>query len=454
MKNFQRSVVLYISLLCFSGGFAQEWEYSLELSLEAIGAPGEQLPFWLYHNQRGRLSENSNLAGWINAEAVQTYYYGDYVKFGAGAFYQDEFYEEPKLDELYAQYHGKWIGVILGQKQQEDLYMGLSASNRNILWSLNSRPLPGIHIYGDIPFTGLRSPGFGIQGTLAEYYLNDDREFKGAQLHHKSFHVYYKDGNGFRVRAGLQHFALWGGSSETRVQPGGLDTWFRIALGGGNEGEASSINTENQRNALANHLLSPEFSISQEYDDFYVEVFYNHIIEDASGYRLKNLPDGRAGIFFKRKDEERLFNGLMYEFTRTKNQGQNFNGLYDNYFNHGLYTSGWTYENRVIGSPFFTERPEGGGVSNNLFSMHHFGLSGQILDYDRVYPYKLLLSFGRNEGIYNARLEPAQDVVYFLTEFGLIRNVFDLNLRFGMEFNSSAAPIFGGGLHFRKRFDI
>ena len=59
--------------------------------------------------------------------------------------------DEVFIDELYADLKYSWIQVIAGRKQEPELYNGLSASNENILWSINSRPLYGLQIQTNRP---------------------------------------------------------------------------------------------------------------------------------------------------------------------------------------------------------------------------------------------------------------------------------------------------------------
>ena len=79
----------------------------------------------------------------------------------------------------------------------------------------------------------------------------------------------------------------------------------------------------------------------------------------------------------------------------------------DNYLAHFLmYNSGWTYQNRIIGSPFFTYDPEKVQITNNKFTVHHLGIAGQAFAFSRHYPYKLLVSFAHNEGTFRQALNP------------------------------------------------
>ena len=76
---------------------------------------------------------------------------------------------------------------------------------------------------------------------------------------------------------------------------------------------------------------------------------------------------------------------------------------WDNYYNHYIYQSGWTYSGRVIGNPLFTLGSNPGHyndriyIVNNRLIAHHIGLSG---DFSPQIKYKLLATFSKNYGIY------------------------------------------------------
>ena len=79
----------------------------------------------------------------------------------------------------------------------------------------------------------------------------------------------------------------------------------------------------------------------------------------------------------------------------------------DNYFNNSGYRSGWTYYGRTIGLPlFFPAGTHAGtwtgsgvtlGVENNRIRAHHIGIAGKLF---RRAPYKLMLTYSQNYGIY------------------------------------------------------
>jgi len=76
----------------------------------------------------------------------------------------------------------------------------------------------------------------------------------------------------------------------------------------------------------------------------------------------------------------------------------------DNYFNHYIYQSGWTYKNKIIGNPLFSvgdsKTKDQMYIINNRIKAHHIGVSGYLKSNIR---YKILLTKSKNYGTYDDR---------------------------------------------------
>ncbi len=438
---------LFLSYTSYS-----QLEFSGEVNLQGMYSTGEDLPFWMYKNQRGRISENTNAAGWITGKAIYDLGATSTLEAGLGILYQDGISDRVFLDESYLQFRNSWLEVIAGRKQKPELYEGLSATNENIVWSLNARPLPGLQLRTREPIMLFPDAGLGFEASLSEYLLEEDRHVSYARVHHKSLHLVYRPNEDWLIRAGIQHFAHWGGNSESRgPQPEGIKDYL-LMFTGREGGENAYIG--DQINVLGNHLGSYELNIKRSFRDMNVEFIYNHIFEDGSGTRFANFPDGRYGIMLDFKDERRLVNNVLYEFYYTKNQSTNSLSPHgeDDYFNNSTYRNGWTYEEKILGVPFFTYYPERDMVINNKFMMHHIGISGSFSNYFASYPYKLMLSAGRNDGRHGAYFTPNEDVAYISYEMLILQNFVDLSIQMGAEYHSLYSPVYGAGLQLRKQF--
>lgn len=416
--------------------FADRFTYAGELNLRGVASSGNKLPFWMYSNHRGRVYENSNGAAWGTFKINYDINGRDFFEIGSGIGYRNDFRENIYFDEWYTHYENHWMFTTVGKKQKKLLYNGLSASNENILWSVNAQPIPGIQLGTSRPVF-ISKTGLGFEASWNEYFLEEEGHYKNARLHHKSFHLLYRTQTGFQVKGGFQHFAHWGGHLE-----------------GGNY----SPLTQNYRDAVTLkhpsqfHLSSFEIYLSKTFTNFRLELLYNHIATDRSGRRLSNTPDGRYGIFYESNEKNKLVNSIIYELYYTKHQSHtSFFGA-DDYFNHFVYKTGWAYEEKIIGAPFFTYDRDNKQVINNKFTTHHIGIGGQYSTVLNTYPYRLLLTYGRNDGVYERRYQPKQNVFYSMLEARVFQNFVDVNIQLATEFNTTASSIFGLGVHVSRKF--
>lgn len=346
-------------------GELNKFNYSAEISAKGLISSEEKLPFWMYHNTKGRITETTNFLGRANGEMNYNFSLAN-VEIGGGLLFQDGLNDQFFIDELYAHFTNLNFYLTFGVKHKEELYEGLSTANHNILWSLNSRALPGLEFGTNGPLFLSGDQGLGFEGSWNGYLLEEERHVAKAKVHRIHALLVYRTSNNFQVKAGINHFAQWGGNSETDGPlPGGATEYLRVITG--QKGDGDSI--------LGNHLGSYELFLQKELPNLYLEFFYNYIYEDDNRMNFSNFPDGRYGIYLRFKDNLRFVNSILYELTYTRNQShKGWKNYSQNYLNNGIYRSGWTYQKRVIGSPFFTYSRESDRIINNKFIIHHIGI--------------------------------------------------------------------------------
>lgn len=436
-------------ILFYTGLQAQYFDYSASAVLQGIYSSQEESPFWMHSNTRGRIDEATSLAGWSNVSARYFITPDSYLDAGIGGAYQNGYDNEFWLDEYFVSFENERYHAFMGRKQKKELYKGLSATNRNILWSLNARPVPGVGFEIKKPITLWKEGGLAFKASWEEYITDDERYVDNLKIHHKSFHFVFNKIRNIELIFGLQHFVQWGGISPDYGRlPQTFDDYLNVWVG--KEGKDDVQGEE--ANALGNHLGSYEVYLNTSFSHYDVQLIYNTIFEDNSGRVLGNTPDGRFGIYIEdRENEINWFDAFIYEFYYTRDQSKNTptgDGK-DNYFNNNLYRSGWTYENRILGAPFFLLDKERFRVENNTFYVHHVGLSGKAF---YSYPFKFLGSYRMNYGVKGGQEEPVSKILSTYLNIRVWERFVMISLQAGVDVDLLDKTTMGAGITLSKQF--
>lgn len=312
--------------------------------------------------------------------------------------------------------------------QHETLSSGSLAQSRNAM------PIPKVAItipeYANVPFT----KGYlAFKGYFGHGWLGEDRAVKNVYLHEKN--LYLKAGGDLPVNVygGFVHFAIWGGEDASLGQlPSGFRDYIRVFQGKEaiDEGEDGQFIHE-KINALGNHLGIYDFGLVGKFHEYKLSVYHQTPWEDLTSLKLFKSKDRLLGMSIQNSNKKRVVSEVVYEYLFTKYQsgpghpdprpGQSNYGFpyggRDNYYNNGIYTSGWTYKNNIIGTPLFITNIRSGNyfddlrnskksiVSNRVIA-HHLGVGGYL---GQWISYKALATFTRNYGTYGGLLYRGKD---------------------------------------------
>lgn len=427
-----------------------------DISLQSSLAVQKTLPFYMVQNTYGTQPNSNNLL-------LQTAIFSDFSKKEAdwdfafkgaiSGYLADE--NNALVNELYASVKYKnWI-FTAGAKHDAIQWEGLSASNGNIVKSVNSRSFPGINLesngYITLPFA---KNWLRAKMNYAEYLLNDVRAVDNAHLHHKSLHLKHTLNAALELITGLDHYVVWGGiSDEYGKQPSSFKDYLKIVTA--QAGGSDSFSGE-QVNALGNHVGAYLLQLNGYGERSNWSFYWSHPFEDKSGLNLSNYPDALFGLFIDLKNPDGFVSHILGEFYYTKDQGRkaSTNNLIDNYFNNKLYQSGWTYFGATIGSPFFiTKEPVNGitqGVQLNFsrFTAYSLGLKGSV---SKSLKYSGLISYTFYPGWFNSNTD-ANTLVASKIQFHYTNNALPFEISFGAaaDFGNFLTDNFGGFITLRK----
>lgn len=438
MKRF--AVYIVLSMVALSAS-AQGWNVNWNAETDFLGGTGDYLPFWSRTGRNGIVPYSSSALVMGGADVEYKAENGLYFEAGTnlvGSLASRNPLQETKVsglvDRLYVSGGWKMLHLDVGLKPRVKELGPLSVTGGNFVISDNARNLPGINAWSDwIYFEKWHI--IGIKGNFAHYKLNDTRFTRGAMVHNKSAAVKLGWKDIIELEAGLDHWAQWGGVSQTiGQQPASFRDFLRVIVGGRGGDDATK---SDQLNALGNHLGREYVRINYNSPLYRLSFQYDMPYDDGKNIiQTQTFPDGVWSLKFSLNRRTALVTDVIYEYIYTTWQsgdthdrpateaemtkdygkyvywqdpdnhyyGRIVLGGMDNYFNNGEYASGWTYHGRTIGLPLLVPAvpDENGctrGVVNNRIRGHHFGLMG---NFDQI-PYMFKATYTSNWGTYHTR---------------------------------------------------
>lgn len=358
-----------------------EWEG--KVGITGLYSSEENNPFWTIINTDGQFGTTTDFSGL--GEVTASYSLSENVDLSAGAafFYRNGLDNEFARRDLYLEFTNKWLRATAGAKRKEQLADGLSATNKNFLYSGNTRPLTGLLVEAKEP--SRLSETFSLDWGIAHYQLNDDRYVKDVRVHYKRLGLITTFNENHKLTAQIQHFVQWAGTSPTF---GKLPSDFKAFAKVFTANKGDEINVEGELpNAVGNHLGTYllDYAFNTSLGEF--SIYHEHPFEDGSGTALLNFPDGVWGVHFK-PAQNRIVSGFLYEYITTIDQSKSDVSGFDNYFRNSVYRSGWSYDGMVIGMPFILIDPstvvneQNSPIISNREQVHHFGIMGSVKKLD------------------------------------------------------------------------
>ena len=384
-----------------------------------------QTPFWLNSNQNGvdyrnpffhfSLRDND-----INKKNI-LFDYG--LKFN---LYPSSNYS--LIQEGFIRLRKRDFFLAIGRMNESLSNKSRLLSSGSLAISNNAIPIPNIY-FGIKNFSPsyLSKLNIILKGGLSHGWLNKGQYIEAPFLHQKNLYLKKQLTSKSSITLGIVHLAIWGGVTrahgEQSKQFSDYLKIFFLKPGSNKDMEQEQINT------LGNHLGIWDLVYHKKQNGRDFKLYYQHPFEDESGARwLLNRFDGLYGIELTSKNDG-FINRFLYEYINTMNQSGSLGATdstygWDNYYNHYIYQSGWTYYNKVIGNPLFTLGSNKGSYSdgvyivNNRIKAHHLGLMG---NFTREINYKILFTYSQNFGIFPDKEKFKNEKKIYKFENGLIQ---------------------------------
>jgi len=402
-----RFIFLFIFIFSCIISFSQNVIKESNISTTGLAGTGSSLPFWFLQNQLGKYSKNSNfqeltegkISGEFRLSKNRKLFYGTDI-----AFLATEHDFDTKIIQAYAGLKGKILTLKAGTFADEEILGGLSSTNGEIVRSLNSMPYPMIRLStsGYIPFI-FAHKWFRFKAEYDEGLLHDTRVVYHPHLQHKSLDLLFLTGNSWQLTAGFNTYVFWGGTlSDGTKLPHSFSDYLEYLTGSSG---SSDFPIGEQMNVAGDQLGSYRVTAQKDYDSFSLQFRISHPFEDHSGMELKNWRDNLLSLYIIKKKKHTLLDEFLAEFLYSKNQSGKYEPEKgnDNYFNHYIYKTDFSYKGFCIGDPLFyplTKNSEGvySGIKNTRISAFHFGAKGFLSE---QVSYKAMFTYSHNFGTYN-----------------------------------------------------
>lgn len=404
-------------------------------------------PFWFVSSQHGKFAVAGPIANltdlFIGKDHDENALAGLSASWGINGVAILSSQNDFSLNRLFASIAWKGWELKAGTFYDPVLYEGLSTSNGNMSRSGNAKPVPTIRFsnmgFKKMPFW---QDWFSFKAEYDEGWLNDKRYVSHTHLHHKSLYGKFRLSSSSSLTAGFEQYVMWGGNSPVYGQlPDGWNDYWRyvFALPGKN-----NFPGMDQSNISGNQLGTFQFKFQKQFAEWSLTAYLSHPYEDNSGLNWRNWPDNLMGVFVDMGNEKGFVSNLVFEFTNTRHQGirDSKDTEYDNYYNHGVYRSGFTYQGLPMSSPLFNPvnfiNNISMGFQSNRFFSFHTGVKGNFAE---NLSWKSMLTFVQHMGTFSAPYSEARNIFSglvdlswqhpgFAAEFG-ISAALDINSRDG-----------------------
>ncbi|MBQ1708406.1 MAG: hypothetical protein II026_05005, partial [Bacteroidales bacterium] len=283
---------------------------------------GNQLPFWATSNQFGLMPEGSGGLALLQAGTQYDLSKEFQWKWGlslAGNADSRTADFSAMVDELYGSARWKALRLDVGMKHVDTEFWGagmrslgsMSATGGHVAWSGNARTMPGYLATLDPVPVPLTRKIMWIRGAFGDYKTLDNRYVKGALVHRTQIYFLFKITKRLDFQFGLDHIALWGGTSPGEgAIPVTFDNYFRVITGR----SASSKGTLNdQLNVIGDQRGGGLYRFDWRGDGWKIILQRDFPYDDGSGMSgLQNFPDGAHTFWFGWDNKDRWVSDIVY----------------------------------------------------------------------------------------------------------------------------------------------
>ncbi|WP_420149269.1 capsule assembly Wzi family protein [Spirosoma sp.] len=420
MKQFFLLTTLLI-ISCSISKAQTKSQHQTFVEVGGIVSSNERTPFWLRANQFGIVPYSSpagTLRAGVTGSVLLTDTAGIYARKAPSRAWVLSYSAEAVgnvgkenrllAPEYYVKLAHRQLELVVGRRREVTGVVDTLLTSGSYSWSGNALPIPKVR-FGTKGFAHIgRRKWLGINAFIAHGWMANTNYMQQSFLHQKSLILRIgKPLSAIHFYVGINHVAQWAGRSDSLDYhyavngqlPNQLrdfpNVLFAVRMNGLNNPRVTSFDYVNM---YGNHIGNYDFGIALRLPAVSLLVYHQHSFDDLSGILFRNMPDGLSGIQIRptrHGSSAFRLEAVLLEFLSTMNQSgaifdpnveQTETGA-DNYFNNRQYQDGWTYKNRIVGTPFITlkqdvkpdnQKNTGWVINNNRVQVAHIAMRSTI----------------------------------------------------------------------------
>ena len=378
-----RRILPLVLLIFFSGRIFSQSTTFVESGFSL--ANGKQMPFWLRANQNGIYPLNAN-SYMVYAGANFEKYNGDSAKVRKSFKAVGEIIGRTTLSNqsivIPQAYIAAKVGVfelMTGRRRENfGLCDSTGLSSGSFVFSGNALPMYKLQV-GIPEYVNIAGKGVvAIKGAFTHGWFDNKGYAKDVFLHQKYiFGRIFKTTSKVQLFGGFTHQVQWGGYPSENLSdfyvingkfPSSLLAYKYVVTGKSlnllTPEQQSKFPLNDAGNRVGNHLGTVDLATFLNFKKISLLFYRQSYYEDGGLFYLNNIADGLNGVSIQVKNSQKkfYFKSIVLEFLNTKSQGGTggsdntdpFLRGGDNYFNHGQFRDGWSYNGNTIGTPFIT----------------------------------------------------------------------------------------------------
>jgi hypothetical protein len=398
-NKMKKYLALILCLINAPAIFAQEKDsdvsaYQIEAGVAGIATTGNQVPFWMRSNLYGnRPIEGVSAA--LSGTIIKNYRNDDSKLFDWGGAVDARLNlgkrAEFLLIEGYLKARLSIFQVKVGRSKDREGLMDSTLSCGSFSLSGNALGIPKVELsipqYWYVPLTNklLSLKGdfsYGLMGEIPIQYGVNSGTYVKSYYHHASLYGRFgKPDWKLKLYGAVNHDVIWGSDKiifGDQYRLNDLEAFY-YAVTGKKYADAKDISK------IGNHLGSLDIAAEYNFKSFKVNIYHQFFYDKGALGYLGNIMDGLTGVSFTNLNSENSklhLTKILFELFYSKNQAGEYGAKEtpsgpEYYYNHAVYSEGFSYLGEGLGNPLITPRDY--GRSNLVSDPDNYFINNRVI---------------------------------------------------------------------------